>query len=117
MVSLLIWVNGRGKGSAHVVALEEGEVELVGYVFCNGRLSACRRSSKKEDIARVLFCGLGCVCHFETVLVLLVVVGIWLGRMQLGNSTGSWLRWKHSMDLVMQKNIRTQFCSVAMSSR
>lgn len=47
--------NGVGYIVSYVVALEEGQAQVVGHMFCNGRLATCRGTREEEDIPGPLF--------------------------------------------------------------
>lgn len=40
---------------SYVVAFEEGQAQVVGYMFCDGRLATCRGAGEEDNIPGLLF--------------------------------------------------------------
>lgn len=64
------WEGGR---VSYVVTFEEGQVQVVGHMFCDGRLSTCCGASKKEDIPGPLFRWLFTHCVVQVDLLALSI--------------------------------------------
>lgn len=42
--------------SSYIVALEEGQVQVVGHVLRDGGLATCRGACEEDDVPRPLYC-------------------------------------------------------------
>lgn len=62
---------------SYVVALEEGQVQVVGHMLCDGRLAACRGACEEEDVAWMLCCWLLTHCDVSRLLQLPIDCSTW----------------------------------------